>query len=179
MRARVGAEGSALRERQAALGRRLAYFSPMILISLSGDASSFLRTDFVTLLTKIVIFALLAMSLDLVFGYTGLWCFGQGGLFGVAAYTVAILVVKAGVTSFWVVAPCGIGVAVITAALFGLFGLRSKEIYFMLITFAFGQLICVGVYTKKYTGGSNGLGGVRYPELGFGPPVSKSSTTSP
>ena len=176
MRARVRAEGSVLREHSqpVAFGRRLAYFSPMILILIFlATLPLFLRTDFVTLFTKIIIFALLAMSLDVVFGYSGLWCFGQGGLFGVAAYTVAILVVKAGVTSFWVVAPCGIGVAVITAALFGLFGLRSKEIYFMLITFAFGQLIYVGVYTTaKYTGGSNGLAGVTYPELGFGPPLS-------
>jgi branched-chain amino acid transport system permease protein len=152
------------------LGRRLAYFSPVaIVLVFLVTLPLFLRTDWVSLFTKIIIFALLAMSLDLVFGYSGLWCFGHAGLFGVAAYTVAILVVKAGVTNFWVVAPCAVGVAVIMAALFGVFGLRSKEIYFMLITFAFGQLIYVAVYTtSKFTGGSNGLAGVPFPDLGLG-----------
>ncbi len=152
------------------LGRRLAYFSPtaVILVFLL-TLPLFMRADWVSLFTKIIIFALLAMSLDLVFGYSGLWCFGHAGLFGVAAYTVAILVVKVGITNFWVVAPCGVAVAVVTAALFGVFGLRSKEIYFMLITFAFGQLIYVAVYTtSKYTGGSNGLTGISYPDLGVG-----------
>ncbi|MCE5254615.1 MAG: branched-chain amino acid ABC transporter permease [Actinomycetia bacterium] len=147
----------------------MAYFTPAaIILVFLLTLPLFLRTDYVSLFTKIIIFALLAMSLDLVFGYSGLWCFGQAGLFGVAAYTVAILVVKVGITSFWIVAPCAVGVAVITAALFGVLGLRSKEIYFMLITFAFGQLIYVAVYTtSKYTGGSNGLTGISYPDLGF------------
>ncbi len=158
------------------LGRRLAYFSPLLLaLVFLATLPLFLRMDFVTLFTKIIIFALLAMSLDLIFGYSGLWCFGQAGLFGAAAYTVAILI-KADVTSFWVVAPCAVGVAVVTAALFGVFGLRSREIYFMLITFAFGQLIYVGVYTTtKYTGGSNGLANIPLPDLGFGPPLSSRS----
>jgi branched-chain amino acid transport system permease protein len=153
----------------AHLSRRLLYFSPVaIFLVVLLTLPLFLRADYLSLSTKIIIFALLAMSLDLVFGYSGLWCFGQAGLFGVAAYTVAILVTKVGITSFWVVAPIAVGVAVITAALFGVLGLRSKEIYFMLITFAFGQLIWVAVYTtSKYTGGSNGLTGISFPDLGF------------
>lgn len=157
------------RTRSSYLGRRLAYFSPaVIFVVFLLTLPLFLRADFVSLFTKIIIFSLLAMSLDLVFGYSGLWCFGQAGLFGVAAYTVAILVTKVGITSFWLVAPIAVGVAVITAALFGVFGLRSKEIYFMLITFAFGQLIYIAVYTTShYTGGSNGLTGISFPDLGF------------
>jgi branched-chain amino acid transport system permease protein len=151
------------------LGNRLAYFSPAaIILVFLLTLPLFLGTAWVSLFSKIIIFALLAMSLDLVFGYSGLWCFGQAGLFGVAAYTVAILVTKVGITNFWLVALIAVGVAVITAALFGVLGLRSKEIYFMLITFAFGQLIYVAVYTtSKYTGGSNGLTGIPYPDLGF------------
>jgi branched-chain amino acid transport system permease protein len=153
------------------------YWSPVILILLFLlTLPLFLRLDFVTLFTKIIIFALLAMSLDLIFGYSGLWSFGHGALFGVAAYTAGILIVKVGITSFWVAAPCGVGVAVITAALFGVFGLRSKEIYFMLITFAFGQLLYVAVYTNAdYTGGSNGLANVPYPNLGLGLSLSSRS----
>jgi branched-chain amino acid transport system permease protein len=163
---RLSATGRALTSH---LGSRLAYFSPAaIMLVFLLTLPLYLGTAWVSLFSKIIIFALLAMSLDLVFGYSGLWCFGQAGLFGVAAYAVAILVTKVGITSFWLVAPIAVGVAVITSGLFGVFGLRSKEIYFMLITFAFGQLIYVAVYTtSKYTGGSNGLTGIAYPDLGF------------
>jgi branched-chain amino acid transport system permease protein len=159
------------------LGRRLAYFSPAaVIVVFLLIAPTFLAPDLVHLLTKIVIFALFAMSLDLVFGYSGLWSFGHAGLFAAAAYSVAILVSKVGVTSFWVVAPVGVGVSVITAALFGVFGLRSRDIYFMLITFAFGELISVAARTSyKYTGGSNGIWDVPFPNLGFGPAFSKVS----
>ncbi len=179
MRAKRSADGSvpAGRALPPHLGRRLAYFSPLaaaLLVLLSGPA--FLAPDMVSLLIKIVIYALLAMSLDLIFGYTGLWSFGHAAIFGVAAYTVAILVIKVGLTTFWVVAPIGVGAAVIMAALYGVLGLRSREIYFMLVTFAFGQLIYVAARTSTaYTGGSNGIWGVPYPDLGFGPQLTKTS----
>jgi branched-chain amino acid transport system permease protein len=177
--AKHSAEGSVVagRARPQYLGRQLAYFAPLAVVLIFVLTNPvFLRPDYVSLLTKILIFGLLAMSLDLVFGYSGLWCFGHAGIFGVAAYTVAILIGKVGLTNFWLAGIVGVGMAVIMAALFGVFGLRSKEIYFMLITFAFGQLIYVAVRTSgKYTGGSNGLWDVPYPDLGFGPDFSKTS----
>jgi branched-chain amino acid transport system permease protein len=129
-----------------------------------------LRPDLVSLFNRILIMGLLAMSLDLVMGYAGLWSFGHAALFGAAAYLVAILVTKLGVTSFWVAAPAGIGAAVVAAVLFALLGLRSRKIYFMLITLSFGGVIYTWTMMSPYTlaGGSNGIWNVAYPDFGFG-----------
>ena len=127
-------------------------------------------------MTKILIFALLAMSLDLIWGYTGLWSLGHASLFGVGAYTTGILMKHYGITSLWLSAPAGILMAALVAAIFGLIALRVSAVYFLLITFALGQLV-YGVCMKWYTvtGGQDGLPGVPYPDLGF--PFSFSPTS--
>ena len=110
----------------------------------------------------------MAMSLDIAFGYTGLWSFGHAALFGVAAYTNGILIKHYGITSFWLAAPAGILMAIVVSAVFGLIALRVSGIYFLLITFALGQLIySIAIKWVKMTGGSDGLGGIPYPDLGF------------
>ncbi len=122
----------------------------------------------VSLLTKILIFGLLAMSLDLVFGYVGLWSFAHAALFGVSAYAAAIFVIHYHITSFWIVLPGGMFVAGIVAGIFGFIALRVSAIYFLLITLALGQLV-FGIVTtfRRLTGGSNGLAGIQYPDLTF------------
>jgi branched-chain amino acid transport system permease protein len=122
----------------------------------------------VSLLNKILIFALMAMSLDVAFGYTGLWSFGHAALFGVAAYTNGILIKHFYIKSFWLAAPAGLLMTILVSAVFGLIALRVSGIYFLLITFALGQLIySVAIKWVGLTGGSDGLGGIPYPDLGF------------
>src|SRR5437899_11880946 len=79
----------------------------------------FLASYWVGLLTQILIFALLAMSLDILLGYTGLPSLGHAGFFGVAAYAVAVLstTYHAG---FWTCVATGILVGRLLSALFGL-----------------------------------------------------------
>jgi branched-chain amino acid transport system permease protein len=133
-------------------------------------APEILRPDLVSLFNRILIMGLLAMSLDLVMGYAGLWSFGHAALFGAAAYLVAILVTKLGVTSFWLAAPAGIGAAVVAAVIFALLGLRTRKIYFMLITLAFGGVVYTWTMMSPYelAGGSNGIWNVPRPDFGFG-----------
>jgi len=122
----------------------------------------------VGLITKILIFALLAMSLDFVNGFCGLWSFCQGALFGVGAYTTGVLISRFGITSFWLSAPAAILLAVLVAAAFGFVALRVSAVYFLVITFALGQLVySITLKWTSITGGSNGLGGIPYPDLGF------------
>jgi branched-chain amino acid transport system permease protein len=127
----------------------------------------------VSLFTKILIYGLLVMSLDLLVGYTGLLAFGHAAFFGIAAYTIAILGKHFSVTSFWMAAPAGVLMALVAASVFGLIALRVSGIYFLLITLAMGQLVYGIVHTSvgplgAMTGGSDGLGGVSFPEiLGF------------
>ena len=133
----------------------------------------FVDLAFISLFTKILIFGLLVMSLDLLVGYTGLLAFGHAAFFGIAAYTTAILTRHYDITSFWLAAPAGVLMAVFAACIFGLVALRVSGIYFLLITLAMGQLVYGVVHTSvgplgKLTGASDGIGGVPYPEiLGF------------
>ena len=148
---------------------QLIYFAPAIAVALFLVVAPLLvGTALISLLTKILIFALLAMSLDISFGYTGLWSFGHAAIFGVAAYTIGILVVRCGIENFWLVAPAGVLMAVFASAVIGLIALRVSGIYFLLVTFALGQLIFgIAIKWKSITGGSDGLAGVPYPDAGF------------
>lgn len=120
------------------------------------------------LMTKILIFAIFAASLDILLGYTGLFSLGHAAYFGMAGYTTAYLTVRLGIQSFWLSMPASILVATLLAALFGLIALRVSGLYFLLVTFALGQML-YGLVVKWYkvTGGSNGLPGVQRPILGL------------
>ena len=122
----------------------------------------------VSLFTKILIFGLLAMSLDMVFGYIGLWSFCHAALFGVAAYTDGILMQHCGIPSFWLAAPLSILAAAGVSALFAWIALRMSGIYFLLITLALGQLVFSTAITwKQFTGGSEGIINIPYPGIGI------------
>jgi branched-chain amino acid transport system permease protein len=149
--------------------KRLAYFAPVFLAFLFlVTAPLFLDTPIISLMTKVLCFGLLAMSVDIAFGYTGLWTFGHGAIFGVAAYTCALLLNGTDITSFWILAPAGIVMAGIVSAIFAAVAARSSGLYFLLITFALGQLVySVAVQWKPVTHGNDGLWGIPYPNIGF------------
>lgn len=118
-------------------------------------------------LTQILIFGIFALSLNLIFGYSGLFSLGHAAFFGVGAYTAAILTVHFGINSFWLLAPAGILMAAIFAAVFGIIALRTSGIYFLFVTMALGELVsAVAMRWKSMTGGSNGLL-VQYPNIGL------------
>ncbi|MDD5510345.1 MAG: branched-chain amino acid ABC transporter permease [Dehalococcoidales bacterium] len=148
--------------------KNLRSLAPFLIIGLFLIvAPSFLGAGAVGLITKILIFTLLTMGLDLVFGYTNLWSFAHAGLFGVGAYSTGILIKHYGITSFWVSAPLGVLLTVICSAIFCAIALRGRLIYFLLITLALGQIIySVAMKWNAVTGGVNGLAGISYPEMG-------------
>jgi branched-chain amino acid transport system permease protein len=152
---------------------RLFRFAPYVIIILFlVTFPAYTGLAFISLLTKILIFGLLAISLDLLVGFTGLWAFGHAALFGLSAYTTGILIVHYNITSFWLSAPAGILMAMIAACIFGVIALRASAIYFLLLTLALGQLV-FEIFNTSYgtlgrlTGGSDGLGGIPYPEIGL------------
>ena len=83
----------------------------------------FLPIYWTMILTEILIMALFAMSFNLLFGYTGLLSFGQGGFFGVGAYTVALLIGQ-GYGSLWVLLIVGIFSAAVVALIIGFLCVR-------------------------------------------------------
>ncbi|MCK4828198.1 branched-chain amino acid ABC transporter permease, partial [bacterium] len=121
-----------------------------------------------SIMTKVLIFAIFAMSLDIIMGYTGLLSLGHAAFFGVGGYTVAILISKYNISSFWITAPAGVLVSVLFAAVFGVIALRVSGIYFLLVTFALSMLLN-SVASKWYsmTNGTDGLAGLPRPDLGL------------
>jgi len=148
---------------------RLVRFAPhtaaaVILIILPA----FLSTDLQSMMAKVLIFAIFALSFDIIFGYTGLLSLGHAAFFGVGGYAAGILIVQFGIKSFWITAPFGILMAGLVAALFGIIALQTSGMYFLLVTLALGQLVyAVVLKWTNMTGGYNGLWGIPQPDLGL------------
>ncbi|HUL20005.1 MAG TPA: ABC transporter permease [Thermodesulfobacteriota bacterium] len=118
--------------------------------------------------TKIVIFSVFALSLNLIWGYTGLISLGHATYFGVGAYTSTILIVRMGIGNFWVAGFVAVIVAGFLAAIYGIIALRVVGLYFLLVTLALGQLVfCISTVWRSVTGGDNGIIGTPFPELGI------------
>ena len=119
-----------------------------------------------TLITQALIFGILAMSLDVLLGYTGLPSLGQAAYFGVAAYAVALLATERQVGLLGCAA-AGIALAAVTAAVFGVVAIRARGTYFLMITLALGMVVWgLAFRWVSLTKGDNGVSGVPRPELG-------------
>ena len=126
----------------------------------------------VGLLTQMVIFSILAMSLDILLGYTGLPSLGHAGVFGVAAYAVAVLstTYHAG---FWACVAGGILGGMVLSACLGLLVSHVRNTYFLMITLALGMVLWgVSYRWIPVTGGDNGISGIPRLEAHAGLPVS-------
>jgi branched-chain amino acid transport system permease protein len=136
-------------------------------VALTAAVAPFLPAYPLTLLTQAVIVAVLAMSLDVLLGYTGLPSLGHAAYFGVGAYAVAILSTDYQV-GFAGCVITGIVVAAVTAALFGLVAIRATGVYFLMITLALGMVVWgLAFRWVTMTKGDNGISGVPRPELGL------------
>jgi branched-chain amino acid transport system permease protein len=129
-------------------------------------------SSFVVLLaTRALVFAILAMSLDLLLGFTGLPSLGQAAYFGVGAYLTAILATKYHIGlgwDFWLVVIYGILFGAALAAVFGLFAIRASGVYFLMITLALGQCVWGLAYRwNSLTGGDNGISVTARPAFGL------------
>ena len=119
----------------------------------------------VTLLTQIMIFGLLALSADLLLGHAGLFSLCHAAFFAVAAYTTAILQVRYGASTA-LAAPAGILAGTALAFVFAC-AVRTRGVYFILITLALGYIIWGVAYRwASFTGGDNGVTNVPLPAVG-------------
>jgi branched-chain amino acid transport system permease protein len=115
--------------------------------------------------TEMVIMALFATSLNLILGFGGMVSFGHAAFFGVGAYTVALLMKKAGVPLglALLAAPCAAAVA---AAIIGWFCVRLIGLYFAILTLTFGQLLYLLAFQwYSFTGGDDGIHGIPKPSF--------------
>lgn len=117
------------------------------------------------LVTLILIFGLLALSVDFLLGHAGLFSLTHASFFAVSAYTVAILQVRYGVPTL-LAAPAGVAMGTLLALVFGL-SVRTRGVYFILITIAFGFVVWgVAHRWSSFTGGDNGVTNVPFPAAG-------------
>lgn len=130
-----------------------------------------------SLVAKMMIYGLFGMSLNIIWGYAGIPSFGHAAFFGVGGYAIGILILKVGITSFWINLVLVLVAAAVIAAILGVpafrvFGVgagNANPIYFLLATIAFGELLSrLAIALRPVTGGSTGLAGIPEPDLGLG-----------
>jgi branched-chain amino acid transport system permease protein len=114
------------------------------------------QSFYVSFATRIMIFALVASSLNLVLGFGGMMCFGHAAFFGMGAYTVAILM-QAGFDAAWLSWPVAVIATALAAWVIGAICLRTKGVYFIMITLAFAQMLYFVFISLKDYGGDDGM----------------------
>src|SRR5262245_61490020 len=108
--------------------------------------------------TEFLIWGLLAMSSDLLIGYTGMISFGHSAFFGLGMYGAAAALLTTRPASLWVALLYGLIAAAGVAAFVAYFSTRLRDIYFAITTLIFSQIFYVIIFTStKWTGGENGL----------------------
>ncbi|MFP6870470.1 MAG: branched-chain amino acid ABC transporter permease [Nitrospinota bacterium] len=151
-------------------GRRIAIVVGVFAVL--AAVTPFLDLFLQSLVTEILVFGILAMSLDILLGYTGLASLGHAAYFGVASYATAIVMTKtswtwtyalytwsssAGLGIFYLFL-IGILVALAFSALFGLLAIRAKDVYFLMITLSLAMIVWGLAYRwSAVTEGDNGI----------------------
>ena len=125
-------------------------------------AFPFVGTPFYTeMVTRMMIMAIFAMSLDLLQGVTGLVSLGHAAYFGLAGYALAfseqLLMPQGEAVSLWWTLPVAVLASSLAALIIGFFVVRTHGIYFIMVTMAFAQMVYFLFFDNKILGGSDGL----------------------
>lgn len=111
----------------------------------------------VDLVSKIMIYAIFALSLELLVGGAGLVCFGQAAFFGIGAYATVLLSSDSEPASLLWLLPAAVVGAGLYALVVGALSLRTKGVYFIMVTLAFAQMAYFVVHDTPLGGGSDGI----------------------
>ena len=114
-------------------------------------------TFYTELVTKVMILAIFALSLDLLVGYTGLVSFGHAAYYGIGAYVLGLLTPKYEAANLWLTLPAAIALAGLAAFAVGIFVVRVKGIYFIMVTLAFAQMFYFLFHDTRLGRGSDGI----------------------
>jgi len=130
----------------------------LVLAFLALAAFPFVGTDYyLQMVTRMMILAIFAMSLDLLQGVTGLVSLGHAAYFGVAGYALAFLTPAGEPISLWWSLPASVGVSALLALIIGFLVVRTHGIYFIMVTMAFAQMVFYAFFDNKALGGSDGV----------------------
>lgn len=150
---------------RAAVGSRLVQLAlAAAAIAVVFSAPLFLRPYLVGLLSLTLIFALLAMSINLLAGWVGLVSVGHAGIMASAGYGVAYVARQGGAHGLQIAV--GFGIGLLVSLVFGVMAMRTREVYFLMITLAQGMIVWGLTYRMAgITGGENGLRGILRPPV--------------
>jgi branched-chain amino acid transport system permease protein len=147
---------SALQARLETLPRSLQMVVALGLVALL--AFPFVGTEFYTqMVARMMILAIFAMSLDLLQGVTGLVSLGHAAYFGLAGYALAFVTPQDAAVSLWWSLPVAVAASGAAAAVIGFFVVRTRGIYFIMVTMAFAQMVFFLFFDNKALGGSDGI----------------------
>lgn len=122
---------------------------------------------YVSVASRVLIYGIAVTSLNLILGYGGLVSFGHAAFVGIGAYAVGIGITE-GLVSGWLGFPLAMGLAALAAAAIGAISLRTRGVYFIMITLAFAQMLFYLVNSVKAYGGDEGLNIRQRSDFGFG-----------
>lgn len=111
----------------------------------------------IDLVTKIMVYAVLALSLELLVGSTGLVCFGQAAFFGIGAYATVLLSPGYDPASILWLLPAAMLAAGLYALFMGSLSLRTRGVYFIMVTLAFAQMAFYVIHDTPLGGGTDGI----------------------
>jgi len=115
--------------------------------------------------TEILIFGIFALATYLLLSVAGLYSFGQAAFFGIGGYVAGYVYINTDLPLIAGLVLAAVGSALI-AMVVGMMSIKRTGIYFMMLTFAFNQMIYYLAYSwHSVTGGEDGLGGIRRPDL--------------
>ena len=138
-----------------------------VLIAFPTIATWLDEAFYVGFVSRVMIFALAVSSLNLILGYGGMISLGHAAYLGAGAYTIGILA-QSSVVSAWIAWPAAMMVSALLALVIGAISLRTKGIYFIMITLAFAQMIYYVVVSLKMVGGDDGMNLAERSRIGFG-----------
>ncbi|KWR92145.1 branched-chain amino acid ABC transporter permease [Cupriavidus sp. IDO] len=119
---------------------------------LTADSHKF----YIELLSKVMIMAIFALSLQLLIGYTGLVSLGHAAYFAAAAYATAMLAPESGPGNGWLLLLGALAAAAALALVVGMLVLRTRGVYFIMVTLAFAQMVYFVFHDTRLAGGSDG-----------------------
>ncbi|MBA2546899.1 MAG: branched-chain amino acid ABC transporter permease [Burkholderiaceae bacterium] len=135
---------------------RVPYLLLGLLIT-SAAFPLFAEKYYVDLMVRIMILSVFALSLQLLVGQTGLVSFGHAAFFGIGAYVAAMLSPQSGPASFWILFPAALVAAGLYGLAVGALSLRTRGIYFIMVTLAFAQMAYYVFHDTAVGGGSDGI----------------------
>lgn len=120
----------------------------------------------IDLVSKVMIYAIFALSLELLVGTTGLVCFGHAAFFGIGAYATVLLSPQSDAASLAWLLPASVLAAAAYALVVGALSLRTKGVYFIMVTLAFAQMAYYVLHDTPVGGGTDGIYLLLKPTLG-------------